>query len=105
MNETYKIPGTNIVLSFKDNGDGTHSLAGIAKLLGQNGGKIVNDTNPHSVDCYAIHAITDVVISAMTLGAAFSGSMSGITIKAGDTVMIAFTSITLTSGTAIVYNN
>lgn len=104
--ETYKIPGTNIVLSFKDNGDGTHSIAEIAKLLGQNGGTIITDTDPHTgLNCYAIQAITDVVISAMTLKPEFTGSMSGVTIKAGTNIMIAFTSLTLTSGTAIVYNN
>lgn len=109
--ETYRIPGTKIFLKFVDNGDDTHSIAGasdpnIEKLLGLNGGVVISDTDAHSsLDCYAIQAVTDVVISAMTLGAGWSGSMAGVTIKAGTTVMIAFTALTLTSGTAIIYNN
>ncbi len=57
---------------------------------------------------YMIYAVTDIVIDAITLsGNSSSGavaSLAGVTILAGQSVPIAFTGITITSGTAIIYS-
>ncbi|MGD0591047.1 MAG: hypothetical protein ABSA44_09650 [Bacteroidota bacterium] len=104
---TYKRPGEDIIRRFKDMGDGTYAeVVEVSRQLGQNGGIIIADTNAHSnLNCFAIQALTDTVIAAMTLATGFTGSMATIPVAAGTIVMIGFTAITLTSGKAIVYNN
>lgn len=72
-------------------------------LLGINGAVIVSNTSLQTGPFYAIKAITDCVISSATLEDV-DGSLNGVTIKAGDLVMLfRISSITLTSGTAILY--
>lgn len=68
------------------------------------GGAIIASTDYYgSLSCYALHAITDTVIDTMLLNSSFSGSLDGATVKAGDTVLISFSAIQLTSGTCVIY--
>jgi hypothetical protein len=80
---------------------------GDGKVIGKNGGIIINDTDAHTgLDCYAIKAFGgDVVISSITLSADWTGSLDGLTISDGDILLVAFTALTLTSGKVILYKN
>jgi hypothetical protein len=99
----------NLITGFAVESGG--NLAGVKtntdRLLGQNGGVIIPDTNAHTgLSCFAIKAQgVDVVINTMTLAAGWTGSMAAVTIKAGDVCHVGFTAVTLTSGTAMLYNN
>lgn len=83
------------------------------KLLGADGFDIISDTTLSSPGVgarwYMLKALTDVVISAcnVTNGrknrADDVNALTGLTIKAGDQVFGEFVSITLTSGTALLY--
>lgn len=73
-------------------------------LLGSNGAVVVSDTNEHQGPFYSISAITEVVIDEAELGQVVEGSINGITIPAGDSIVLyTIESVTLTSGTAILY--
>lgn len=54
-----------------------------------------------------IQAITSTVVASLTLASnpASSGSFSGLTISAGQSIWIQFTAITLTSGACICYRD
>ena len=76
-----------------------------ALLTGNNGGVIITDTAAHpGLSCCGLYAITATVIAAMTV-VGYTGSLATLTIPAGQTVKVQFTSITLTSGSCICYNN
>lgn len=77
-------------------------------LLGATGGQIVADTDAHTPGTgtsvfYALKALTDVVLDSVTLDDGWSGSLAGVTILAGDVLLVRCTSVTLTSGTAVLY--
>jgi len=71
--------------------------------LGLAGADVVSDTAVHSGNYVIVHALTDVVFAAGTTRLSSSGSLSGITLKAGDRVYGPFTAVQLTSGTAELY--
>jgi len=77
------------------------------RLIGANGGIIISDTTLHSnLNCFAIYAKTDIVIASLTLAVGYTGTLpAGSTMKQGETMLIGFAAIQLTSGTAILYNN
>jgi hypothetical protein len=76
------------------------------RLAGQKGGVLITDTNAHTGNFMAIAALdVDAVISAMTLASGWTGSMVGQIIPAGTSIVIGFTSVTLSSGSAIAYSN
>ena len=77
----------------------------IGRILGLYGGTVISDIIAHNgLNCGKITAVTAVVISAITLGTGWTGTLAGITMAAGTSLEIPFTSITLTSGTAALYN-
>ncbi len=89
-------------MGYEEKGETTTSA--LAKMVGATGGIVIDDTSIVTGDFFAIHAISDTVIDEVILDSAlYTGSIDGLTIKAGDTVLIRFTSITLTSGECIVY--
>jgi hypothetical protein len=81
-----------------------HSSNPSGILLAANGATIVSDTATYAGLYYAVHAITDCVVNTATFEGTVTGSLNGLTIKAGDTVMLyRITSFKLTSGSAILY--
>lgn len=83
-----------------------------AVMIGAGPIQVINDTSAHTPastgaeEFYALKAVTDVVIDAITGGDDVTGASNledSITILAGDVLLLRFTSITLTSGTAILY--
>tara|TARA_S200002703_G_scaffold53936_1_gene46601 strand:- start:718 stop:942 length:225 start_codon:yes stop_codon:yes gene_type:complete len=65
-------------------------------------GKWVSDTSAHTGNWNYIKAITDIVINEYT--GALEGFVSGVTVQAMDLIRIDATSVTLSSGTAILYH-
>ncbi len=75
-----------------------------AILLGSNGAIIVTDTTTNTGLFYAVKAISDCVVNTATFEDSISGSLDGLTIKAGDKLdLFRITSFKLTSGQAILY--
>ncbi len=90
--------------------DTTSNLADRAdESLGRNGMVIIADTAAHTPTaglCFAaIVAMQDTVIAAATADASapITGTIAGLAIPAGGVIYGKFTSVTLTSGTAIAY--
>ena len=79
------------------------------RQFGREGGKIIKDTNTKTGNFYAISFYEDSTISAITIkdanGAAFIGSLAGETLPAGYVLYGKITSIKLTSGACIAYND
>jgi len=74
-------------------------------LLGVKGAVIVTDTNTYNGPFYSLKAISQCVIDTIVSESIISGSLNGLTILAGDTIMLyRMTSVKLTSGAAILYN-
>ncbi len=83
------------------------------KFTGADGFDIIDDTTLSSPGVgarwYLLKAITDVVIASCTVTNAQKNrsddqnALAGKTIKAGDQIFGEFVSITLTSGTALLY--
>jgi hypothetical protein len=76
--------------------------------MGQNGFNYISDTSKSSAPLgyvyFAIHALTDAVLSAYTTEAIIGGNtFTGVTIPAGTIIYGRFVSITLTSGSVIAY--
>ena len=76
-----------------------------AASIGQYGLVVASDTNAKTGLFVCIHAVTDSVIASATAETGFSmtGSLNGVTLKAGDRIFGRFSAFTLTSGTAIGY--
>lgn len=75
-----------------------------AALLGINGAKIITDTNTYTGLFYSFKAVSNCVINTMLFDDSIEGSLSGVTVTAGDTLMIyGITGVSLTTGTAILY--
>ena len=71
-------------------------------MLGQNGAEFVSDTAAHAIASYAIQFVEDSVIAA--IASDYTGNtLAGETFLAGSTIFGNFTSLTLTSGAAIMY--
>jgi hypothetical protein len=71
-------------------------------MLGQNGAEYVSDTLAHAIPAYAIQIIEDAVIAA--IASDYTGNtLVGKTLLAGTTIFGNFTSLTLTSGSAVMY--
>ncbi len=80
------------------------------RQFGREGGEIIKDTAVHSgKNFYAILFYEDTVISAITItdaeGNAFIGSLAGEMLPAGYPLYGKITSIKLTSGACIAYND
>lgn len=74
----------------------------IYNLSGGNGGQYISNTAAHTGDFYAIQFTADSVLNAWTGN--ISGSVPTETFGKGDVIYGRFTSVTLTSGAAILYN-
>lgn len=71
-------------------------------MLGQNGAEFVSDAIAHAIPAYAIQFVEDSVIAA--IASDYTGNtLVGKTFLAGSTIFGNFTSLTLTSGAAIMY--
>lgn len=76
----------------------------IAEGLGKYGadaftGPVTVSNGPYAV----LHALTDIVIGAITGYRASTSGLAGKTLKAGDRITVPFSSITVSSGDFIVY--
>ena len=73
-------------------------------LLGASGAIIVSNTATNSGYFFAFKAITDCVVDTATFEATITGSLNGLTVKAGDTLMLyRILTFKLTSGSGILY--
>jgi hypothetical protein len=82
----------------------------VEELKGAKGFDVINDDNLHTPSagfCYIeIDFVSDAVIQDYTVDASapIRGTIKGVTWNKGSVICGKFTSITLTSGAAIVYN-
>lgn len=70
-------------------------------MSGQKGGRIVSSTSEQTGNFCCIFALSDCVINTTTGNIT---GISGTTLKAGLLILGSFTSVTLTSGECILYN-
>lgn len=78
------------------------SQVNVYNLSGGNGSKYISDTSAHTGDFFAIQFLSSSVISALT------GNMDGTpteTFGKGDVIYGRWSSVTLSSGTAILYKS
>lgn len=76
----------------------------LAEGLGMYGIEVVTDTQAHTGSFSVFHALSDSVIAAATFSPAATGNnIAGQTIKAGDRICAPISSLTLTSGSGILY--
>jgi hypothetical protein len=73
--------------------------------LGKKGDCVVFTGAQASVDFYAVHFVTESVISAITVANGTGDSALQTTIPAGTVLFMNITAITLTSGVAVGYQN
>jgi len=69
---------------------------------GEYGGVYYADTSAHTGDWNVIQCVTDTVFSAVTSN--ITSFPTAVTFSAGSFVYGVFTSVTLTSGSVILYN-
>lgn len=94
-------------------GDNTNNflykiLATLSTGLGMGGSDYFADTASHTAPAPGwaiIHAITDTVFASVTYKPGFphTGSLAGVTLKAGDRIYGEFTAFQLTSGSVEAY--
>ena len=78
----------------------------IAEMLGKKGTVEVFTTAAQtSKDFYAVHFVTESVVTAITIANGTGDSSLHTTIPAGTVIFANITAITMTSGVAIGYNN
>tara|TARA_R100000734_G_C3277709_1_gene72101 strand:+ start:189 stop:449 length:261 start_codon:yes stop_codon:yes gene_type:complete len=77
----------------------------LREQLGKEGNIAVFTTLPQTEDFYAVHFVTESVISAITITGGTGESALQTTIPAGTVIFANITAITLTSGVAIGYHN
>ena len=78
----------------------------LTEMLGKKGDCIVFTTAAQtSKDFYAVHFVTESVVSAITIANGTGDSALHTTIPAGTVIFANITAITMTSGVAIGYNN
>lgn len=87
-----------------------NTVAILDEQLGRGGSPLILGTVAHSTkDFYAIHFVTESVISAITVSGLDASSANPndliTTIPAGTVLFLNITAITLTSGVAVAYNN
>ena len=74
------------------------------RALGEKGGEIIADANPHTGSWFAISMITNTVIASWTPAFTVYGVLASITWPAGFIMFGNFSAIQLTSGSVVVYN-
>lgn len=74
----------------------------LKSYTGRDGSQVIADTERHAGSWHRVHAISNTVILEL-VDAGMSGSLSGVTIPAGQDILGNFTTIKLTSGTIIAY--
>lgn len=81
------------------------SSINILNSMGAGGSKYVNDSSAHTGDFTAIQFTEDSVLSAITGPLENSSALisDGTTFSQGQVIYLPFTSVTLTSGAAILY--
>ena len=78
----------------------------LTEMLGKRGNCIVFTTAAQtSKDFYAVHFVTESVVSAITIANGTGDSALHTTIPAGTVIFANITAITMTSGVAIGYSN
>ncbi len=78
----------------------------LTEMLGKKGDCIVFTTAAQtSKDFYAVHFVTESVVTAITIANGTGDSSLHTTIPAGTVIFANITAITMTSGVAIGYNN
>jgi len=78
----------------------------LTEMLGKKGDCIAFTTAAQtSKDFYAVHFVTESVVSAITIANGTGEAALQTTIPAGTVIFANITAITLTSGVAIGYNN
>ena len=78
----------------------------LTEMLGKRGDCIVFTTAAQtSKDFYAVHFVTESVVSAITIANGTGDSSLHTTIPAGTVIFANITAITMTSGVAIGYSN
>jgi hypothetical protein len=78
----------------------------LTEMLGKRGDCIVFTTAAQtSKDFYAVHFVTESVVSAITIANGTGDSALHTTIPAGTVIFANITAITMTSGVAIGYSN
>lgn len=73
--------------------------------LGKKGDCIIFTTAAQTENFYAVHFVTESVISAITVANGTGESALQTTIPAGTVLFMNITAITLTSGVAVGYSN
>ena len=78
----------------------------LTEMLGKRGDCIVFTTAAQtSKDFYAVHFVTESVVSAITIANGTGDSALHTTIPAGTVIFANITAITMTQGVAIGYSN
>ena len=86
-------------MSYKNNTDL------LQEQLGKKGAAVVFTTAAQTEDFYAVHFVTQSIISAITITNCTGESALQTTIPAGTVILANITAITLTEGVAIGYHN
>lgn len=73
----------------------------ILRTIGKYGSEIESGTTTHTGNYFALQCVTDVTLTTLTGN--IEGTVTGITYPAGLIIYGEFTTITLASGTAILY--
>lgn len=77
----------------------------LLEQLGKKGATVVFTTAAQTEDFYAVHFVTDSVISAITITNCTGESALQTSIPAGTVIFANITAITMSSGVAIGYHN
>ena len=67
------------------------------------GGDLITDSNIANGHWHKLVALTDCVLAAGTVAQDLNGTITGLQLKAGVELIATFTTIQLTSGTAVAY--
>lgn len=70
----------------------------------ESGGTVITDTDPHTGRWRKLVALSDCVLASGTVAENLQGILNGLQLKAGTELIATFTTVSLTSGTAVVYN-
>lgn len=105
FNGDSSVPDFNTVLAKIRTELYNESDATASKEFGENGFDYITDTAAHSGNYYYIQAVTDTVIASITYANPLTVTCTpdADLLKAGNTLAVPFTSITLTSGKIIAY--
>lgn len=67
------------------------------------GFEYIDDTAAHAGRFWQLYALADAVINTATIENQTGNTFSAVPLKAGDSIMGVFTSVTLTSGKIVAY--